>query len=471
MKSRASLQVAITEARKAVKYTLLIPNEIVSLVFAHAAAWKRGAGDPIDWTAVTLPWCLRLVCKRWNAIALSTQALWTYIAVPVTVEFVARTGLPEYLALQLDRSGSMALKVVVDAEFSCDADLTDSARDALIRQQTEALRNLFDVLVTEPIVARISILEVYGGPPTPSQFLGHHNDRDSIRSLTLGMLRLPTPSLEEAVLQMDPDDYGQDEPWQTSPLGPLPLYLPVAPKLRMLRMVRFPLLCYPAHPGFPSLEFLTYDYNFAHESHLLGMLALCPVLRELDTSLAECDNTSIPAFVTDPITLPVRSLIFGEGELSAAFADRVRLPNVTALQAIPHTMFSHDLHQRLASTLTSITFTGFSLREDDVDLLVGLTRIEDATFEVRHFPAHRLVEYLCRDDPLWPRLKRLVVDTLLQTDDGDALVQLARHIKAREADAGTASQFESLSVRKVEVANWVLAQLRASLGSDRVHIL
>ncbi|EJD41146.1 hypothetical protein AURDEDRAFT_169737 [Auricularia subglabra TFB-10046 SS5] len=317
VRSQAGLQQAITEARRAVRYTLLLPSEILSLIFAHAAAWDRDAGDPVDWDAVTLPGCLRLVCKRWDSISLSTQALWTYIAVPATVEFTTRAGVPEYLALQLGRSGSLPLNVVISADFAYPV---GQARNAAIVQQGHFLRKAFDVLVTEQTVARIRILKVYGGPPALDEPVpsGYWSDLNNICDLTLGMLRLPTPLLEEAALIMDPDIPDQDEPWQTASENPLPLYLPVAPNLRSLRIVQFPLLCCPTHPGFPVLGSLAYTFKIVREDHLLAMFSLCPALRELDSSIEELDNNVRPHLPNRAPSLFQCTPLTSTGESAAA---------------------------------------------------------------------------------------------------------------------------------------------------------
>ncbi|KAJ7646518.1 hypothetical protein FB45DRAFT_1098316 [Roridomyces roridus] len=57
-----------------------LPNELLAKIFA-AVVRVTFAPDPYwhRWKSSRYPWLLRRVCSRWNAVALSTQSLWSWL--------------------------------------------------------------------------------------------------------------------------------------------------------------------------------------------------------------------------------------------------------------------------------------------------------------------------------------------------------------------------------------------------------
>lgn len=58
---------------------------------------------------------------------------------------------------------------------------------------------------------------------------------EGARDLTMGLLRLPTPNLEEVAITFYDDTRAED--WGAFRRAPAPVYLPFAPKLRSLQLV------------------------------------------------------------------------------------------------------------------------------------------------------------------------------------------------------------------------------------------
>ncbi|EJD41175.1 hypothetical protein AURDEDRAFT_169764 [Auricularia subglabra TFB-10046 SS5] len=480
-RSRDGLRRAITEAQQTLQYSSLLPDEILSLIFVHAVAGTAATipTATIDWTLARLPGALRLVCRRWNSVALATRELWTYIVVPARLEHVSRPGLPAYLSQQLERSGTLNLNVLIDAEFYYkDGRVFCDRRDAIF-QQTEFLREAFDVLVTEATTARISMLAVTGSPPKlDAVYATRYRSREpnDIRHLTMGLLRLPTPALEEAYLLLEPEDSEGREPWDTSPPDHTSAYFPVAPKLRVLHMSFMPVICYPPHPGLPSLERLLFQFRVLYECHLVGMLSLCPSLRELASSVDSFKHDSLPGVQTpQTVALSANSLYIGWEACSSSFCQAVSLPNVTSLTIQPWRMFADDLHIQLAPTLTSLNFEeAEDLYPEDIDRLSIMTFVESFTLWTNDLDLDYLVGCLCRlDNPLWPRLKHIELGGSLGKKGGAELVRLARRRAVAQAgnassQAVTVAALETIRVKEQEIANWVLVLLRTILGTERV---
>ncbi|EJD41176.1 hypothetical protein AURDEDRAFT_169765 [Auricularia subglabra TFB-10046 SS5] len=472
-KSRDSLKRAIREARRTLQSASLLPDELLALVFEHAASYGitrswhglEWSSDNIDWDLVTLPHDLRLVCKRWNAIALSTRALWKYIAVSAAKEYIDELSYPAYLRLQLERSRPMLLSVVIQADIksrSGERSLSDIAT-----RQLEFVKVALDLL--GPEVYRIRTLEVYGNTPSyresPDLFRAWDRRKDFCH-MVMGFLRLPTPNLEDLYAIIDQGD--EDEGWFLLPPDsePLPLYLPEAPKLRRVRLDHLPVLCRLPHPGLPSLSVLSLEFFLMYETHFLDTLTLCPGLKELSIRI-ECltRESATPARL---VSAPVHFLDIGFHQSGDACIAHLTFPAVTSLNTPAY--YIRDIVPKVASTVTDLTIENGEVDDDHMPILATMTMLEEVSFEGDAIDDGMLADYLCRhDDPLWPRLRNIEVHSGFDIYHGANLVRAVEHRAG--GSAGKARPLEKITLRGSETASWVATRLKAILGPENVTIL
>lgn len=414
----------VAQARVSRSLASRLPLEVLSKVFKviqpayspseHGLAKKFKDGDCIEYERIVLPRVLAGVSKHWRDAVQVTPELRSYIGVPSDAPSLGK--FLSSLGSKLHGTHLIDLHIQATDILPPAPDSGEPSRTAIFFHNA-FWRSVFDLIYEH--IGRLRTIDIeitvdqHTRPRVPALF-------ENARDLALGLLRLDMPELQEASVAFRGIDIdaseGPDAYWGPIPNVTLPVYFPQARNLQWLRLHDVPVACVrPTHPGLPSLRTLSITCGCLCDSYVHNMLALSPALEELYI-YTECVNHDLTPAESPPFKSPVRRLCLANAGAEYISFDRIDLPNLASLAMLRSSGSDcPSLLQKVAGTLTELEFGGWFETEyalESLDKLSGLKKVERVTIRSENFEVPLLCKLLCReDDPLWPRLKSLVLET------------------------------------------------------------
>ncbi|EJD48667.1 hypothetical protein AURDEDRAFT_122636 [Auricularia subglabra TFB-10046 SS5] len=230
------------------------PVELLSLIFTYAnTTYDFGPRDrdgllpaaKIDVLRRALPLRLGLVCRQWRSALLGTPAAWSYVG--VLFDAGGTTGFRHALYVQetLKRSGSSPLDVVICYQFSSRVNPPAEDDDRLLSEEQHFGRIVYLLQTNMARVRSLHVNALLKNVP----FM-----QSQVRDKVLDLLRTPSPALLDLRVDFpytwtpgqDPAPGLLEEYWHGGPGDTTPLFLPVAPNLRNMR------LAHASHPSSAS---------------------------------------------------------------------------------------------------------------------------------------------------------------------------------------------------------------------------
>ncbi|KZW01274.1 hypothetical protein EXIGLDRAFT_719014, partial [Exidia glandulosa HHB12029] len=418
---------------------------------------------------------LRLLCdlprvsKRWKAVVERTRSLHTYLVVPSDLWSSRRRQKLFFTRLDfiLDRAPCIDLHVIATHPRS-------GLQPNDYHDYDDFWHRVFRILYST--THRLRTLCVVGDVEKSER--ARPRDRvEQVRDMTAGLLRLPTPNLEAALISFESD---HPKPWGNFPEVPLPLYLPVAPKLHWLYLDNIPVMCTDPlrHPGLPSLETLRIrNDDVVYVCHLWDMLSISPSLHDLSIDVEHLDegtNSIASTIPNPPASIPIRRLALDDRQGGNVFEhpSHTSLPNLTDV-AVPWVASSDELFNKIKDTVTYLEITRGDLQDETFLIPFAILRnVHHVSIAADLFDMDAFMDLMSRPhDPMWPRLRTLefYVDDRWADEHGDALIRLveARQERSARKDSDV-SPLEKVVVGKDYLAGWALAVLRGILGDANV---
>lgn len=259
--------------RNGLRTMATFPDFLLALIFEHACVvCERTAPiDDADIAAVIRAYRLSSVCRHWRSVALKTPTIWSYLAV---ADYDMEVQDRAVLFARLDRHILLSKATLLDVSIIFDT--MNWADDTRAREYKWQLKQLVPPLIARLVscASRIRSLKV------------HRRDNmidpvDILRDGILDLLRCPT--LESLIVRLPHASPPVSIPafWLTFSGQDLPIFLPEAPRLQLLRMEEVPLVCPMSHPGLPALTSVTLEYQWMIEIHLWSLLFIAPNISEL----------------------------------------------------------------------------------------------------------------------------------------------------------------------------------------------
>ncbi|EJD41166.1 hypothetical protein AURDEDRAFT_127236 [Auricularia subglabra TFB-10046 SS5] len=481
LERQAALRIMATDA---------LPDDVLAEIFLHTMAcpvvpaWQPGPtvdapSVDIDGARAMVPWRIAHVSKRWRAVAMHTPRLWVYVAI-LDHEYTDRTRIVAYVKHMLEHSKNCLLDVAItvrNVDDPMDTEEEDryfwdpERKPRHVYEQHAHMASVFKFLYTN--VSRIRSFQICAAVNGPlGAKLAKKYYLEDVRELAAGLCCLPTSALEEACLVFN---NGKDDSELHSTT--IDLTLPVAPKLRRLRVDHAPALRRTPHPGFPVLEALSITSSYLPLADIWRCFSLCPALVDLYLDVDECQ---VDGSETTPSTLPAVRGMTVKGNDLGDFVDLagngiLPLRNLTSLGLAGGYLLPEMLYE-VKDRLVTFSVLGM-LGEDEIEAISHLDAVEHVSISsdraVFYGP---LMEALRADDPpLWPKLKtfELFLPHHHFEDCGEALICVVKkRTVMASSDPPTVAPLERITVNKAHrVANWVIAELRAHLGHENVVVL
>lgn len=409
-----------------------------------------------------------------------TPRLWTYLAV-FDHEYMDRKLAIAYVKHMLEHSKCCPLDValtVCNVDDPVDTDEEEmngwesDHQPRLVYNQHMHLARIFKLLYAN--AARVRSLQVSGqvnsalSKEFAKKYSGHLED---IRELAAGFCSLPTPALEELCLVFQK---GQDDTKLRKTT--IDITLPVAPRLRRLRVDHVPALRRTPHSGLPVLEAMSMTSGDLPLVDIWHTIQLCPALLDFYLDVDECDvdYSDLP-----PLALPtVRSLTLkslGLNVIPDYVADEeLSLPKVTSLGVNAAYVYDAVMFD-VKDQLTTCAILGGELSTRGLEILSQLAAVESVSITCSNSDIYApLVQALQKDDPpVWPKMRNFELFLTCGFDDrGEALAgALKKRLELARAADPKVVPLERIAVNKEHrVANWVIAELGAHIGMNNVVV-
>ncbi|KZW01277.1 hypothetical protein EXIGLDRAFT_719016 [Exidia glandulosa HHB12029] len=441
-----------------------IPDEVLSEIFTQILPRHTVMQDArmrprnrLDMARMRLPVDLALVCRRWAAVVSHTSGLHTYIGVPSDAWRGNHDSFLSYLERALSRAPTTTFDLFIRAIRPYGQPNNE------IEPFNAFWNRVFERLYTES--PRIRILHIYGTLLDARQ----EGDPESFQEMAVGLLLLPTPTLEEATLLLEANGGGTDlEPLLGRPVTGM---LPTAPKLHSLDLGHVPAMCIPNQPILPALRELNMEYDSMYEFQIWDWMARCPSLEKLAITAGQIDTHATPMFFTPsaaPSSAPITQFAINVMSGYNPFFDRdVALPRLTSFKT------HHQLHTEPAffdsikETLTELDIVGDVANEHQLAEYAVFRNLVRVSVSGDSFDTHALARFMCREeDTLWPRLRALEFDVEERHtgERGDALLRLVVGRKELSMRDGRVHPIERITVNGTHIAAWIVYRLRTLLG-------
>lgn len=256
-RSRAIAQSTSTGNHHPINHSQRLPPELLQHIFSYSVPLTNGLEDPKplrsrNFDTTKAPWVFISVCRQWRDVTLSSQRLWSTIAIRVDSFAFDSTGRDAfYLKTVVARSDGSPMSVRLDSKN-------------LLRHTISGMERLVDILL--PTIHRWSFLELNGPVDWWSSHIPVDQTFSSLRELALGPIGY--------------DIYGPG----VAPKWPSAFSLSHAPQLRRL-ICREPGLtdCLSRSGSETTLPWsqltscqIDHEYDVHHDFHHL--LSICPGL-------------------------------------------------------------------------------------------------------------------------------------------------------------------------------------------------
>ncbi|EJD48678.1 hypothetical protein AURDEDRAFT_183251 [Auricularia subglabra TFB-10046 SS5] len=482
---RSSLCQSVDATMRALNTLATFPAELLSHIFVYATGPSAGddwrtvvdAEGPscciVDTSRAAIPWRLGAVCNHWRAVMLSTAAAWSYIGIAFAVEDDATAMNSRSKARALaaaERSRCALLDVVLESPDSLDSmdpDFNDEAQDLLEREHLffDGIFEFLHVAMTRVRSLRASVRHRVPQAIATPWF-------SPTREKLLSLLRTPAEHLVDLRVSLlmsgGEDSLPENKYWHSFPATPMPLFLPVAPKLQYLELRHIPVVCRQPHPGLPSLERISLARPHMYVTHLHEMLSLAPSLQHVRLNVRTALHLAAASTVSPLPARTVTTLHLSAGESFNVLEDGARLfPNLSELHIA--NLADLSISESLAQRLTTLRLWGRLNVHDDVETLRQLKSIEHAAFRGGTMHDDLFFEPFCAtEDPMWPQLKTLEFTCVnLLSVECDGLLRLVRARNSGRTQETPASSppcpLEHVSFDALSIPAWVAVQIRAIL--------
>ncbi|EJD47024.1 hypothetical protein AURDEDRAFT_123818 [Auricularia subglabra TFB-10046 SS5] len=398
----ATIRSCLAQAKRRARPGLsACPDDILLCIFEQLcmifeARWDPDGDNVYDEIRAVGPFCVAAVCSQWRTLALRCSRLWRYVSLPLPSAHVLLFPFQKSLIqLALVRSKSYSIDALAQEDWS-DNERHPNFSDvawfiSIISQHTE----------------RWGRVEIWG-----------------CRRHDLRSFYIPTPSLTHLLL----------EGFYIAVADPLPNdFLPFAPQLRGLALIRLDLVCSDVHPGFPSLVSLVLGGNDLPWEHIRRFLTLAR--RTLQTASIAPSRHPMEHPTIPLLALPKLSslALTSRRAFATPWSWNVEVPNLTSFRLDGAHLCDEMLpllHQ-IAPTVTHLTL-GSDDYSDSVYLLEHLEEITHLSLGTVYGRDNYLVddnvfaELATSDPPVWPRLTRIELGPYgeLNSSFGEGLIRL-----------------------------------------------
>lgn len=430
---RDAFRQGVLDRRKAslARHVPNLPAEVLANCFEQFC-W---AGDPFEMSfgleahpstdLARAPFTVAAVCRRWRAIALATSALWCYVGLPELPASgsAAAAASIAYVLTVLERSGSFPLAIFIDWKTMPGIDKRSDCTAILDAIASQAMRWW-----------RLSLIV------------------SSIRSDWIDIFRNPTPMLR--VLNCAVHDASRH--WRNGSTR----YLPVTPKLELLRLSRCPVV--PCGP-LPLLKTAYLWMTDPPATVVWKLLSRAPRLECL--LLDAADSVKVTDFTPSVLSLPALTQVYLRAAcvpFLSAHSAHLRCPGLTALNcsASQLVVLEHFLSEH-GGSITDFTVYQGAVGAQAVTTLRLLPKATALKFNKCKL-ASEFWDALVGEEDALPLLTALCFCAVELDPEHDGLALFVRARRSAPASNGTGmARLQSVEFEKVgALPSWFVAEIK-----------